>query len=98
MSSRFEGFGMVLIEAMACGLPCVSFDCNYGPSDIIYNGVDGFVVPKEDRKSLAYKIIVLIENKTLRLQMGQQAKENVQRFLPESIVSQWDKLFKSLQQ
>jgi glycosyltransferase involved in cell wall biosynthesis len=98
MSSRFEGFGMVLIEAMACGLPCVSFDCNYGPSDIIYNGVDGFVVPKEDAKSLASKIIILIENETLRLQMGQQAKENVKRFLPESIVSQWDKLFKSLQQ
>lgn len=96
MSSRFEGFGMVLIEAMACGLPCVSFDCNYGPSDIIVNREDGFVVPREDVNALAIKIIILIENKELRLQMGQQAKENVKRFLPESIISQWDELFKSL--
>jgi glycosyltransferase involved in cell wall biosynthesis len=96
MSSRFEGFGMVLIEAMACGVPCVSFDCNYGPSDIIEDAVDGFVVPNGDCDSLANSIIKLITNETLRTTMGEKAKENVKRFLPETIVQQWDELFKTI--
>jgi glycosyltransferase involved in cell wall biosynthesis len=96
MSSRFEGFGMVLIEAMACGVPCVSFDCNYGPSDIIENEVDGFVVQNGDCDSLANRIYNLISNETLRGDMGTKAKENVKRFLPEAIVQQWDELFKTI--
>lgn len=96
MSSRFEGFGMVLIEAMACGVPCVSFDCNYGPSDIIENEVDGFVVQNGDCDSLANSINELISNEALRIDMGTKAKDNVKRFLPETIVQQWDQLFRSL--
>ena len=96
MSSRFEGFGMVLIEAMACGLPCVSFDCNYGPGDIIADGEDGFLVEKENIEALSSKIKVLIENEELRKDMGRKAKKNVRRFAPETIVMQWDKLFKQL--
>jgi len=96
MSSRFEGFGMVLTEAMACGLPCVSFDCPYGPSDIITEGEDGFLVPVGDTDKLAEKICFLIENDETRFRMGKNAKENVKRFLPENIISQWDKLFKEL--
>lgn len=96
MSSRFEGFGMVLIEAMACGVPCVSFDCNYGPSDIIADGADGYVVPNGDCTALANGIITLLDDATLRMRMGANAKFNVQRFLPEIIVKQWDDLFKQL--
>lgn len=96
MSSRFEGFGMVLIEAMACGVPCVSFNCNYGPSDVIQNGEDGYIVENGNVKELASKIIKLIEDENLRKQMGTIAKENVKRYLPEVIVKQWDDLFKSL--
>lgn len=96
MSSRYEGFGMVLIEAMACGVPCVSFNCNYGPSDIITDGIDGYVVEKQDCIALAAKIIALIKDENLRKEMGLKAKANVKRYLAINILKQWDDLFKNL--
>jgi glycosyltransferase involved in cell wall biosynthesis len=95
-SSRFEGFGMVLIEAMACGVPCVSYDCPCGPSDIIRSGEDGFLVPNNETEVFTQQLLQLIENHPLRSQMGAQAKINVQRYLPEVVLKQWDELFKSL--
>jgi len=96
LSSRSEGFGMVLIEAMACGLPCVSFDCPQGPSDIITDGEDGFLVSVGNVDKLAEKICFLIENEEERKRMGRNAKENVKRFLPENIMEKWNNLFRLL--
>ncbi len=96
MSSRYEGFGMVLTEAMACGVPCVSFDCPHGPADIISNKKDGILVPNDDIPALAQALITLIEDDQLRQTMGTNAKENVKRYLPEGILQQWDQLFKSV--
>jgi glycosyltransferase involved in cell wall biosynthesis len=96
LPSRTEGFGMVLIEAMACGLPCISFDCPSGPRDIIKDNEDGFLVANGNTDELANAVKQLINNPELRNQMGAQAKENVKRYLPENIVAKWDQLFKEL--
>lgn len=96
VSSVFEGFSMVLIEAMACGLPCVSFDCPYGPRNIIKDGEDGFLIEYLNTQALADGICKLIEDKELRKSMGRKGRENVLRFSREKVMQQWVDLFESL--
>lgn len=96
VSSVFEGFSMVLIEAMACGLPCVSFDCPYGPRNIINDGVDGYLVDYLNTEALADNICKLIEDKELRKEMGRKGRINVLRFSREKVMQQWVALFDSL--
>lgn len=96
LSSRFEGFGMVLIEAMSHGLPCVSFDCPYGPSDIVEDGQNGYLIPAGDIEDFAKQIKKLISDEQLRKNLGAKAFHSVDRFLPEHIVPRWDQLFKEL--
>lgn len=93
MSSRFEGFPMVLLEAMSCGLPCVSFDCPNGAKDIIEDGRNGFLVEYLNVNALAESICKLIEDESLRKMLGQTAKEDVMMYLPDSIMKLWIDLF-----
>lgn len=96
LSSRFEGFGMVLVEAMACGLPVVSFDCPCGPKDIIQNNVDGVLVESGNVEKLAEAIVMMIQNAEQRKNMATKAIENVQRFKMDQIAELWKSLFESL--
>ncbi len=96
MSSLWEGFGLVLIEAMACALPCIAFNCPYGPSDIIGHREDGVLVPTGNVAQLAGEMIDLIEHPHERHRLGDAARRNVQRYLPENIMPQWEELFRQL--
>lgn len=93
LSSRNEGFGLVLLEAMASGLPVVSFDCPCGPSDIVRHGKDGFLVENGNIQQLADGLCVLIENPSMRIDFGQKAMVNVRRFSKDNIMKQWISLF-----
>ncbi len=97
LTSRYEGFGLVLAEAMACGVPPVSFACKCGPRDIITDGENGFLVEQDDVDTFAERVCQLIENEPLRKEMGKNARRNIEeRFSEEVIMKQWEKLFAEL--
>lgn len=96
LTSLFEPFGLVLPEAMSCGLPVVSFDCPYGPADIITDGVDGFLIKNRDVQAFADRVCQLIEDKELRVRMGQAAIKSSQRYRADVIMPKWKELFESL--
>lgn len=96
VSSRYEGFSMVILEAMVCGLPVVSFDCPHGPRNIIKNGQDGILVEHLNTLALADKICHLIEHPEQRKALGEKAKRNIKRFSRDNVMKQWTELFNQL--
>lgn len=97
LSSRSEGFGLVILEAQTFGLPVVTFATPSGPAEIVNNNKDGFVIDRVgDIKSYANKLIELIENYEMRVKMGSEGRKNIGRFKLEDIMIEWDKLFNKL--
>lgn len=96
LTSVYEPFGLVQPEAMSCGLPVVAFDCPYGPADIITDGVDGFLVKNRDINEFANRVCQLIEDKDLRVQMGQAGIKSSQRYRADVIMPKWKELFERL--
>lgn len=95
-SSRFEGFGMTLIEAMSCGVPCISFDCPHGPRNIITDGKNGYLVEPENVEALAERICHLIEHEELRKEMGKAARKRAEDFQEKKIMQKWVDLFENI--
>lgn len=95
MTSQYEGFPMVLLEASAAGLPLISFDCNTGPSEIICNNKNGYLIPLNDLTAMSKSIVKLIEDSNLRSKFGKNAQSIVSKFEISSIMDRWLKIFNS---
>jgi glycosyltransferase involved in cell wall biosynthesis len=98
LSSRYEGFGMVLIEAMSRGLPLVSFDCPRGPGEIVNHGSNGLLVPPEDTDALGEALLKVIEDDELRRRMGQASHQDARQYEADTIARRWETLFEELLQ
>lgn len=96
MTSLYEPFGLVIPEAMSCGLPVVAFDCPSGPANIITEGVDGYLIKDRDVNAFADKVCYLIEHPDVRIEMGKNAIRHSARYAPERIMPKWISLFKEL--
>jgi glycosyltransferase involved in cell wall biosynthesis len=93
LSSIHEGLPMALAEAMACGVPCVAFDCAPGVREIVTDGVDGIVVPPRKVDALAEGLGRLMADEELRRRYGAAARESVRKFAPDAVLAQWEDVF-----
>lgn len=96
VTSLYEPFGLVIPEAMSCGLPVISYDSPFGPASIISDGIDGFLVQNNNQEMFINRMFRLMHDEPLRLLMGMNAIESSKRFSSDIIMSKWETLFSEL--
>lgn len=94
--SRFESFGLALVEAMACGLPVVAFDCENGPRAIISDGENGYLVPAFQMETFAARLVKLMKSEELRKEMGERGRLSSEQYHIDKVALQWKELFDEL--
>jgi len=92
LSSRFEGFPNALLEAMACGLPAVAFDCPSGPSEVVVHGHNGLLVPPGDVAGLGAALARLMSRPSYRARLGARARDVASVLSPERVLESWSAL------
>ena len=95
-TSLFEPFGLVILEAMSCGLPVVAYDCPYGPGDMIVEGKNGFLINDGDIDGFVEKLSLLMDSLAMRRRMGAMATSVARKYMASSIMPQWKSLFEKL--
>lgn len=96
MTSTYEGWGLVLTEAMSVGVPCVAYACKCGPRDIIVDGKNGYVIEEGDKETFAKRLVELMKNDELRQEVGRNAKESSRKYSVDNIMEQWLALFNKM--
>ena len=96
LSSRYEGFGLVLVEAMSCGIPCVSFRCEYGPEDIIFDGINGLLANDGDVLDFSNKILWMATHTKKRQEFGNKARQAIFCYDKDYIMRKWISLFNNI--
>ncbi len=94
LTSEYEGFPMVVLEAYACGVPVIAYDYGISSKELIIDGETGFVIPNDNKKAYIEKLKYLCENPEVRQKMGKAAKEKVKKYYPENVAKRWYKLFR----
>lgn len=96
LTSRFEGFGLVLLESLSQGCPVVSYDVKYGPADIVADGVNGFLVGSAMQQQMARRVLEVLNDENLRRRLSANAAQERTEFSEESFVARWSELFHAL--
>ncbi|RJF94230.1 glycosyltransferase family 4 protein [Sphingomonas cavernae] len=90
MSSRFEGWGNALLEALAAGMPAIAFDCPWGPGQMIEHGVNGMLVPSDNVEAMAQGLAALMRDPALRARLGDTARQSMGKFATANVVTAWE--------
>ena len=96
LTSRFEGFSLVLLEAMRHGLPCVTFDCPFGPKELIDDNKCGYVIENDNINQFAERLNYLIDNQQVRKRFAKEALMKSRKYNVDNIMNLWKELFNSL--